>query len=448
MKKYRPKPRSWFRFFHFHKTIEAHPAKFSFVIYGCSLVFFACLSLPFPFFVLIALLWSGLWFWLYVQKLQQRSTRLVALLNRFFLTRDRKVFKAVDAGELKTFGEVSGFKEVLFTLESSLPKFLDEIESYRKLLASFESLLWEMNEGVILCEGDGKIKLINPVAQSMLQLRSSERYRILPQLMRSRGILLPKGTGEVEGFSRKLKKKYQFSIHSFADQRKIIFFHDVTEIRKQQSQMEEFRRLVMLGRITAGIAHEIKTPLTNVKLAFQLIQNGDRDLATLTMVEREIERLEHRIREFLSFARGHWVVEEINLRVLSEELIQMVSNTLHLRSLRVNVQFPEGDPILHSSISGVKTLLLNLLINAVDAARTCVRLKVRKDKKGYTVFVFDDGTQKLREQDFEAFQSSKPSGTGLGLAIVQDVAFKIDAHIRYRSTRSYTLFVVEIRNQR
>lgn len=435
------------RIMNIRKIRDIHPAKLLFSLYSSGVVFFAFLGVPLPLLITIILFWSALWFWSYIQTLQKKTTRMVAMLNRFFLIRDKKVFRALDEGELATFGEMTGFKEVLFTLRISLPKLLDEIESYRKLYASFESLLREMNEGVILCEGDGKIRLINPIAQQILLMKSDEGHRSLAQLMRSRGILLPRGTGETEIYAKKLKKKIQFSIHAFADHRKIILFHDVTELRKHQNQIEEFRRLVMLGKITAGIAHEIKTPLTNVKLAFQLIQNGDRDPQTLKMVSKEIERLEHRIREFLSFARGHWAVETFDLCAVVDELVQMVSNTVQLRHIQVDVQSKKPEMMIRSSVSGVKTLLLNLLINAVDAARGTVKIKMRQGKKGIDVLIYDDGDCRLDDRDFEAFRSSKPSGTGLGLAIVQDVAFKINAQIYYRSTASFTLFSVGIRNQ-
>ena len=176
--------------------------------------------------------------------------------------------------------------------------------------------------------------------------------------------------------------------------------------------------------LLASVSHDLRTPLTRLKLELALAEPTKRTVE----MKRDLSEMEHMIDEYLDFARGEGgeSVEEISLKSLIDE----VSAGALRSGVQINV---EVDPDLSASVrpNALRRALANLVMNAADYGnRVAVTAGPRKDG-GVEIMVDDDGPgidDALYEDAFKAFNRLDPArnqnakGVGLGLAIARDVA--------------------------
>lgn len=212
--------------------------------------------------------------------------------------------------------------------------------------------------------------------------------------------------------------------------------------RLQRSQREALRaeQLAAVGQMAAGMAHELRNPLTSVKILIQAANErrslGPRDLVVL---EQEVTRLEHLIQTFLDFARPPQAEKQ---RLDLREVVNDVQRLFQARADRVNSKVIVSLPSQPQWINGDRTqlhqLLLNLMINSLDAIGRGGEIRVELEgtdsesscdsKSGVLLRVCDDGCglpQELGERIFEPFVSTKQTGIGMGLSICRRI---VEAH--------------------
>jgi len=214
----------------------------------------------------------------------------------------------------------------------------------------------------------------------------------------------------------------------------ILIFQDLTRVVAMEEQLRRSERLSAVGQLAAGLAHEIRNPLASLSGAIELLA-GDlpaEDTSSrrlFRIVERETQRLDRLVSEFLSYARsGPGRREPVELRGLIEELAQLLSRGDH-HAISVENALPrellaEGDP------DRVRQVFWNLLLNAAQAEPADGRVTISggvcagtdaDDSSEIEVVVSDTGRgipNDLLERVFEPFFTTKPRGTGLGLATV------------------------------
>jgi two-component system sensor histidine kinase HydH len=218
--------------------------------------------------------------------------------------------------------------------------------------------------------------------------------------------------------------------------------------RLQKSQLAALRaeQLAAVGQMAAGMAHELRNPLTSVKILVQSAHDGHtlspRDLLVL---EEEISRLENLIQTFLDFARPPQAEKH---RVDVREVIDDTMRLFQTRADRVDTQVELDIPDVPCWVWGDRTqlhqVLLNLLINSLDAIGRAGKIRIELAGGDVTnahdsvprvhLRVIDDGCglpSELGEKIFEPFVSTKQTGIGMGLSIcrriVEDHGGKISA---------------------
>lgn len=209
-------------------------------------------------------------------------------------------------------------------------------------------------------------------------------------------------------------------------------------------------RLAELGRLTGGLAHEIKNPLSTVNLNLQLVQEDLRHWTTEGLVSadriarvqkrtdalgREVNRLREILEDFLRFAgRVKLDPAPVDAHQLMEELVDFYQPQAQAARLRVRTQWQAASPWLSADATLLKQAILNLIINATHAmsqARQephphggCEELILRSERKRvgdrqeFHIHVIDTGpgiSAEHQEQIFQPYFSTKKSGTGLGL---------------------------------
>ncbi len=207
--------------------------------------------------------------------------------------------------------------------------------------------------------------------------------------------------------------------------------------RLQQSQRESLRseQLAAVGQLAAGMAHELRNPLTAIKVLVQSAAANDpepvlagRDLVVL---ENEIDRLDQLLQSLLEFARPPRLQKQsFDVRRTLEQTVALAAGPARLRRTTLGAELPEAPLVIEADEAGLRQVFLNLLLNACDAAGVgggvCVRAvrssaPGRRDDSGawLVVEVADSGPglpAHLGERIFEPFVSTKETGMGLGLS--------------------------------
>lgn len=213
--------------------------------------------------------------------------------------------------------------------------------------------------------------------------------------------------------------------------------------RLEQAQAEARRseRLAALGQLSAGLAHEIRNPLGVIKgsseMLSQKLQASDelsRELAGY--ISTEVNRLSALVTEFLDFARPlHAQLAPGDVTAVLERTIEIVEHRWKGKAVRVDREYASGLPLVPLDESLCEQAFLNLVQNAFEAMEETggtLRVEAREtwenDRGGVQVVIADTGPgvpEKLREEIFNPFVTTKKTGVGLGLSIVSKI---VDGH--------------------
>lgn len=223
----------------------------------------------------------------------------------------------------------------------------------------------------------------------------------------------------------------------------VLLIRDVRELRAVEEQLERSRRLASLGRMAAGIAHEIRNPLGTLRGFAQYFggKNADDPAASqyAALMVSEIDRLNRIIAALLQFARPREPeLQEVSLASLAAKIEKLVADEARAAGLSYRSQLPEGDAVLRADPDLLTQALLNLLHNAFAATEKGgeVVLGARPEPDSVRVFVDDTGrglTLEEKERMFDPFYTTRKTGTGLGLAVVHQVVEQHGGRIEVES---------------
>jgi signal transduction histidine kinase len=223
--------------------------------------------------------------------------------------------------------------------------------------------------------------------------------------------------------------------------------------QKLEADLRREDRLRVMGRVVAGIAHEIRNPLNSIRLTLEVLKRRLRKhnigADEVALVTTETERLDKLLNSILVFGADEpgRLCRQPLLPVL-ERTMALVKPQVEDRGIAADVTAP---PELEATVDGdhLQQAMMNLLLNAIDAAGPGGRIQVcvQQNNGHVDIDVRDSGpglTNDQQERLFEAFYTTKNSGTGMGLAVTRTLLEKMGARIRYVGSNPGAHFRIEL----
>lgn len=219
----------------------------------------------------------------------------------------------------------------------------------------------------------------------------------------------------------------------------VCLFKDLSEVRFLKKEVERSQRLASVGKLAAGVAHEIRNPLSSIKgfatYFKERYQDVPEDQKIADIMINEVDRLNRVVGHLLEFARPVMIsLQPVDLKTFMENSITLVKQRAENENITIHFFIEDDIKTAMMDPDRISQLLLNLYINAIDAMHGSdqgvleVTVKKVPNKKFIIISVKDTG-EGIAEEDlahiFDPYFTTKSSGTGLGLAISHNI---IDAH--------------------
>ncbi|PKN89492.1 MAG: hypothetical protein CVU51_00200 [Deltaproteobacteria bacterium HGW-Deltaproteobacteria-1] len=216
----------------------------------------------------------------------------------------------------------------------------------------------------------------------------------------------------------------------------VIILRDLREIKELQEKIKRSERLASLGTLAAGMAHEIRNPLSSIKgfAQYFLKKNppGSEGQKYSQVIIQEVERLNRLISNLLDFARPKEPVKMmVPLEAVIQHTIELIKDDARTKGIQVKTETAEHLPLLLMDSDQITQALLNIMLNGLDVLKAggtiSIRALLNLEKKIIVIEIEDDGPG-LPGEDmskiFDPFYTTKRTGTGLGLAIAYRIIEK------------------------
>jgi two-component system sensor histidine kinase FlrB len=214
----------------------------------------------------------------------------------------------------------------------------------------------------------------------------------------------------------------------------VVLLTDVTESHLMQVFLTRQQRLLTLGELAAGLAHQIRTPLAAALLyASQMTLPGRKPEDLARCADRTVgslKLLDKLVNDMLAFAHGGAAREVVSVSALLEQVAQWLRPALR-RGIRLTIRTQAPDLMVRANAPSLVSAVLNLATNALQAAPSELDLELlaRRAAGGRAQIVVSDNgpgvPPHIRERIFEPFFTTRARGNGIGLAIVKSV---VEAH--------------------
>lgn len=229
-------------------------------------------------------------------------------------------------------------------------------------------------------------------------------------------------------------------------------------LQESKDALVRSEKLAYTGRIAAGIAHEIRNPLSNVVLSIQQLkkicnqaESGDIGLRHIEIIQRNTERINYLITELLNCARPSKLnLRPFNLHKVLRGVLESTRAKIVAQKIKVVRRFTYGPPQIIIDRDQIERAFLNITLNAIEAVRKGGKLIISTevDKSSFIVKIQDNG-KGIPEKDiiriFDPFFSTKPDGVGLGLTLCYGIIVGHGGTIEVESKlRRGTIFTVSL----
>jgi len=373
---------------------------------------------------------------------------LAASLSRLALGPLEQISKRLDsmsAGETVAStveGEDLGDEYGLVTLKIAHlgRQMRDTKEIFSALKDNVDQIMANLQDGLMLFTRDSRVVLVSASVERFL---GTPRQALLGRSAKDifspgtplgalvlEGFQLRKAFGqrEIEAAGGRCIQVALDFIHEGGTQiGALLTMHDTESVRRIENEIETSRRLSASGRLTRGVAHEVKNPINAIVLHLQLLQNklqqNDPDtLRHMDIIDSEIHRLDRVVQILVDFTRPRDLhLEQIDLKHVLEDVAQLAAPDAEQHGVNLRTDFPETSLPVTADSDFMKQAVLNVVLNGVQAMTNGGNLWLSARREGETAVteIRDEGNgipRDLQEKIFELYFTTKPGGSGIGLA--------------------------------
>ncbi len=318
---------------------------------------------------------------------------------------------------------------------------LSRIRAFRDLLIS------SLPIGLIVTDSKGKIVLCNQFAEQIASVAENEVVGLIPEDVLApelalalnmdiadqkkspagsvqREIILP----DAQGVRRTLQLNSLCIVESEgAHAGVMLLIQDLSQVKSLEEELRRSERMAALGKMAAGVAHELRNPLSSIKgLAILLksrFQEKSTDQETADILVQEVERLNRSIGELLDYARPQKLIKaDVHPEEVVQKAVSLIRMDAESEGVRVEIQVEADLPVVQADQDKLNQVFLNLFLNSIQAMEHGGRLDIRVATQGRNVlFTVKDTGCGVNKKDlprvFDPYFTTKPEGTGLGLAM-------------------------------
>jgi PAS domain S-box-containing protein len=318
----------------------------------------------------------------------------------------------------------------------------DVREIFSTLRENLDQVMSGLEDGLLLFNANGYTVLVSPSVEKFLgvppeELRGRRASEIFPAghpMREALGIrgdqigLVDNAEVTLEGPNgpQRIGLSAQVIREHGAPMGSLVTLRDVESLERIGSQLHVSERLAALGRVTAGVAHEVKNPLNSMRLWLEVLKANmpvdPEPQQAVKMLDSEIDRLDRAVKTFLNFTRPvELKLEETDLRILLDEVLDAARPAITKAGIELRVELPSLFPRVLVDSQLIHQAVLNLLLNASDftSAGGRITLGLRRNGEFAVISVSDSGKGiSLEDQKkiFQLFFTTRPGGTGIGLA--------------------------------
>jgi signal transduction histidine kinase len=370
-----------------------------------------------------------------LQPLAQISARLDALTQA----------EAETAGELEAGKSTDTVLQVSHKIERLGRRMRNVEEVFSALKENLDQILSNLQDGIMLFTRDARAVLVSRSVERFLSVNRDDvlgaevhdifdRYSVLGRTVRQ---AFDAGMSIVqEEIVTETGRRVEISLDFIHDDRApangqslgaLLTLHDLESVREIESELELSRRMAAIGRLTAGVGHEVKNPINAIVVHLELlrskIDSGSTALRHLDIIQSEIRRLDRVVQTLVDFSRPvELQLREQDLRGIVSSVLMLASAELETRSIALVSEVPDRPVMAKVDADLFKQALLNIVINGAQAMNHGGELAIRLTDDGRTarLQVEDEGEgipEDIRPHIFDLYFTTKRDGSGIGLAM-------------------------------
>ncbi len=332
--------------------------------------------------------------------------------------------------------------------------------SLTRIKAFSDTVVENMPIGLLVIDADGKIASFNQTAEAVLQLSSSkvlgkDASEILPKqlldlidALETKKDIIEKETDCALEDGKTIP--LEVSLSSLEGDNgtflgDVILFRDLSEVQDLKREIEKNQRLASLGRLCAGVAHEIRNPLSSIKGFATYFRERYKDIPedqkTAEIMVQEVERLNRVIGQLLEFARPMTIHKEpTSIHTVIQHSLKMIEREAQAKAIQITTHLSPEIKDVSIDQDRINQVLLNLYLNSIEAMEhggsLSVELSRNDNSQEIKIAVSDTGVG-IKKEDlvhiFDPYFTTKQSGTGLGLAIVHKIIESHEGEVRVES---------------
>jgi PAS domain S-box-containing protein len=345
-------------------------------------------------------------------------------------------------------------------------------EIFSTLRENLNSVMAGLEDGLLLFTRDARAVMVSPAAEKFLGAPAGHFLgrRVtdifppghpLRQALHLEGDALRETAAETELQTASGMRRVGVSVQGIQENGEqmgaLVTLRDLDSLESINTQLQVSERLAALGRITAGVAHEVKNPLNSMRLWLENLKESlppDQEAGArqaVQVLDKEIDRLDAVVKRFLDFTRPvELKLEATNLADLLQEVVRVAQPQMQKAGVELEAMLGNGVPEVWADRDLLKQAVLNLVLNAVEAMPTGGELRVELIRRGEMaeISVADTGkgiALENQQKIFQLFFTTRPGGSGIGLATTFRIVQLHNGSIDFQSeTGRGTTFRIEL----